>query len=647
MSIRPFEAVKVELDCDPKSLRAMVIRASCKNSVVDNLDTVGDREYYLWRPILASVKTAAQLHLIEQNSPQIIGEDAELWIRFIKRDIQDGEKMIKDKHYEPEDGHYEKGFKYKIGDWRQVYLRYKQNAREKEIQAQAALRNTYGAAMHKDQSIKVSAMSLPKLPRDPRMVANAGIPLSRRNYGGHANEPKPRNAVEKARRETGKMIQLRTQAMATVRSQIHRPPASLVAQHAQERMAKERSLPASPGWDVENKEDPIEARIAQIKAAKAAKAEAANEVLEKEAKQAKDALERNAKQAMGRRIAQIQAAKASKGGSEAREADSKRRNPPSRQQRDDSADIDDLFGDEPTSPKTSQPRVRLARSGIVRKPTSPTTGAAKPSAPPLPRKKVDIFYTAKKSLPKPPPAVMNTSRPPPPPLAREASAFDARPPRPPVLTGSRGVQAPAGTRAQKKAVEMRSMRPVTAVADRHAARAAAPISGAPAAATSRPVTSTMAGKGMDRQQSRTASPAVNRGSPRPQQRSSTGGSGVTSMLAGLVAKQDVARSTPPSSSASMKRRAPDDFDTLPPQKPETMMQRGRSLDDAPPNSIDRRNGRFENAFGATASRMSSHNSLPDEVKAIARAKTGVERTPEKKTARSWGLESIDERRGRP
>ncbi|KAJ9643240.1 hypothetical protein H2204_002136 [Knufia peltigerae] len=69
------------------SLVDMCIRACIKRRGI--LPSVGDLPYDLVRPILAKIESPEQLHQIEQSSPQIAGEDAELWLNFIKRDIPD------------------------------------------------------------------------------------------------------------------------------------------------------------------------------------------------------------------------------------------------------------------------------------------------------------------------------------------------------------------------------------------------------------------------------------------------------------------------------------------------------------------------------------------------------------------------------
>ncbi|KIW20904.1 hypothetical protein PV08_01483 [Exophiala spinifera] len=69
------------------SLLDICIRACAKRRAF--LPSVGDLPYELVRPILAKIESPEHLHQIEQASPQIVGEDAELWLNFIKRDIPD------------------------------------------------------------------------------------------------------------------------------------------------------------------------------------------------------------------------------------------------------------------------------------------------------------------------------------------------------------------------------------------------------------------------------------------------------------------------------------------------------------------------------------------------------------------------------
>lgn len=52
-----------------------------------DIEDIGDYPYELVRPVLLKVENAKQLKLLEDNCPQIIGADEEIWRTLIKRDI--------------------------------------------------------------------------------------------------------------------------------------------------------------------------------------------------------------------------------------------------------------------------------------------------------------------------------------------------------------------------------------------------------------------------------------------------------------------------------------------------------------------------------------------------------------------------------
>ena len=84
-----------------------------------DLTDVGDFEFWKIRDVLARVTSPEQLHEIEIASPQIQGEDEELWRALIARDIPDWRK----KNYVPKDPR----------KWFQVYKKYKKE-QQREIE---------------------------------------------------------------------------------------------------------------------------------------------------------------------------------------------------------------------------------------------------------------------------------------------------------------------------------------------------------------------------------------------------------------------------------------------------------------------------------------------------------------------------------
>ncbi|KAF2743891.1 hypothetical protein M011DRAFT_480418 [Sporormia fimetaria CBS 119925] len=93
---------------------------------IDLLDDIGDLPYTFMSPILKHILSASQLLTLERNSPQIVGETGELWLKFIQRDIPNWES----KPHEPKDPK----------NWSKVYFKLLREA-EREKQAEdAALR---------------------------------------------------------------------------------------------------------------------------------------------------------------------------------------------------------------------------------------------------------------------------------------------------------------------------------------------------------------------------------------------------------------------------------------------------------------------------------------------------------------------------
>lgn len=483
------------------------------------MNDIGDYRvtYPIARHFLVFIKSGHKLAEIEHHSPHIKGDDAEIWQKLIRDKFPES----KDKNYEPED---EEGI-----EWYDVYMRYQEEEEQKLEAAKAQLKQSYGAAMghqRDNTSKKVEARFMPKLPRDPKLLANAGIPISRRNYSGNNTRPRKvgllgpagtglkqrRNMVEQARKEAAAQVAMRKQGQKydpNAKTQIKKAPAGLIEQHEAEDRQKRLALPPMPMTEQPKRIDPYEARVATLARSKRLQEERAAREKELQKKKTED---------------------------------------------EESKEMADIFGEDGSPERSTQARpstVQLPGGGTVRKlpvKRPATLGRARPIAPP---KKVDIFYTAKKKPVSPPMAPKRdaASTAPIPNLSLNVpprNAFTTARPAPPRMTsmaqGARGAINPAGTKKSRQAVEMKSMRPVNAVTDRQGVRR--PSSAA--APQSRPTPS------------RTRPPQA-KVTAISQPRS--GGGGVTSMLAGLVAKQDVERSARlsprvESRSPLLKRAAP-------------------------------------------------------------------------------------------
>ena len=182
-------------------LSQLARKACIKN--VNSITDIGDAEYSLIRPVLLKLQNPKQLHQLEQNCPQIIGADAELWRDFCKRDIANYEKTPK----EPANPK----------SWYKCYLKLSKAA-QKEIDADAALlKATMDGIKNKQaqntaQQVELRGVKVPTGLR--RNLPQIALPQSSSIYRemGHKKEysrepvekgpPKAVSTLAKIRRET-------------------------------------------------------------------------------------------------------------------------------------------------------------------------------------------------------------------------------------------------------------------------------------------------------------------------------------------------------------------------------------------------------------------------------------------------------------
>ena len=199
---------------------------------------VGDFEYWKIKPVLESVDSPSQLHLIESNSPQIRGEDAELWQKFIARDISKWEE----KSYVPRSPL----------NWYKVYRKYKKEQEAKIRQDEEELKARM-AGIQKERGKNVSKLVdmrlLPKMPRDPKMQYNAGVKIARK--GGLKNDSPSilawtsgsktkltngKSVLTRARREAKEIKQMSRLSMPTHKlagkvGEVRKAPTSMVDEY--------------------------------------------------------------------------------------------------------------------------------------------------------------------------------------------------------------------------------------------------------------------------------------------------------------------------------------------------------------------------------------------------------------------------------
>ncbi|KAJ9157931.1 hypothetical protein NKR23_g582 [Pleurostoma richardsiae] len=146
----------------PRSLVEMCT-AVCYHNLAHITD-IGDMSYELMRPILMKIETADQLRLLEQNSPHIQGEDAEVWKKLIAKDFSIDAKK---KNYVPRNPK----------SWYRVYARYQKEEREAMAIAEKQLMESF-AGIKKEKEKHISKIV------DPRLLSNVANQPGKRRRGG-------------------------------------------------------------------------------------------------------------------------------------------------------------------------------------------------------------------------------------------------------------------------------------------------------------------------------------------------------------------------------------------------------------------------------------------------------------------------------
>jgi len=91
-----------------------------------DIQHIRDMPYEIAREVLLSIESPDQMRRIELGSPHIIGEDGEIWLAFIKRDIPDWHL----KPHEPSDPK----------NWWKVYRKLREEVRQKALAAETMLK---------------------------------------------------------------------------------------------------------------------------------------------------------------------------------------------------------------------------------------------------------------------------------------------------------------------------------------------------------------------------------------------------------------------------------------------------------------------------------------------------------------------------
>ncbi|KAK0108809.1 hypothetical protein ONS96_002651 [Cadophora gregata f. sp. sojae] len=213
---------------------------SCTKACIKNIRSlidVGSFEYWQIKTVLQRVESPEQLHQIELNSPQLLGEDAELWQSFISRHIPNW----RTKNYKPKNPK----------KWYEVYCKYKKEQQEEIARDEEILRASMmglKAARETNVSKIVDLKMLPKLPRDPRMIANnGGVPIKKGfrkeapatlnwTSGSKTKMTDGKSVLTRARREAKEISQMGRLAKPTHRlsgalGQVRKAPEGMVKEY--------------------------------------------------------------------------------------------------------------------------------------------------------------------------------------------------------------------------------------------------------------------------------------------------------------------------------------------------------------------------------------------------------------------------------
>ncbi|KAL8288950.1 hypothetical protein RB597_000843 [Gaeumannomyces tritici] len=221
-----------------KSLVALAQREAIKN--IGQIDNLGYAPYSLVRPILLKVPRAEQLLRIEENSPHLTEDTAEVWKYMIKRDFA---RASEKKGYVPKNPL----------SWGKVYIKYQREREEENAAAEALLRNEMNALRQERASKETRVLRPGEVPYEFRKAtavgaftrfggAPSGAPRSQSNltWGGGA---RTKNVMKKVKREVAELSRRNVISgqLAARRGQISQAPKTMLNDH---RISKNPDLPA-------------------------------------------------------------------------------------------------------------------------------------------------------------------------------------------------------------------------------------------------------------------------------------------------------------------------------------------------------------------------------------------------------------------
>jgi elongin-A len=353
----------------PRLLSEMIERKMARN--IKDLVHIGNLTYDQVAHVLAKVETPAQLRRLEDWSPQLLGEDAELWQRFITRDFPE---LARQKRWAPKNPL----------SWSKVYDKYK---RENELELKAAEEKMMQgfAAIQAKQQERTSKIV------DRHLLPGKGGD-KRRPRGQVAPPPKSGVAkfISKARGEAREIAQRRAQAainggvLVARPGQIKKAPEMMVNDLKIQAQPDVRSMPAKlPSMrkpPLQEQKD-REARLLAAQRKLAAKGDV-NFVSDS----SDSDVDGSGRETWPSKNAQADAME------DRLRAIKRKREGPARSPKSDTA-LDDLFGDEQPAKKIKQELSRARKPAVI----SPAS-SRNPSSPPPRTRTLGLLSASYKPL---------------------------------------------------------------------------------------------------------------------------------------------------------------------------------------------------------------------------------------------------------
>ena len=189
---------------------------------VDHIDDIGGMPYFLIRPVLIKITDPAQLRRLEINSPQLLGETGEIWLKLIKRDFLDWDK----KPHEPKDPKL----------WWKVYRKMEKEVERERLAAEEMLKQRM-AVYQKDKEANTTTVTgeyirePKKLSKAPRIPVIGPDPSMLRFTGGSKTKDPilrfKRQVAEQRFQRTGALT-MPTHLLASRATQVKIAPPALV-----------------------------------------------------------------------------------------------------------------------------------------------------------------------------------------------------------------------------------------------------------------------------------------------------------------------------------------------------------------------------------------------------------------------------------